>query len=77
MPRVIFLNASTLGSTYILLNSVSDAFPDGMGNASNQLGRNLMDHHYHVGAYGTIDGFKDKYTKEGGPMVFMFRVSEI
>ena len=65
--RVIFLNASTLGSTYILLNSVSDAFPDGMGNTSNQLGRNLMDHHYHVGAYGTIDGFKDKYTSGRRP----------
>lgn len=60
--RIVFLNASTLGSTGILLQSVSDVFPNGMGNSSDQLGRNLMDHHYHVGAGGSFDGFKDQYT---------------
>ncbi|MCP2848809.1 hypothetical protein NK942_23930, partial [Salmonella enterica subsp. enterica serovar Typhimurium] len=60
--RIIFLNASTLGSTAILLQSVSDVFPNGMGNSSDQLGRNLMDHHYRVGAGGTYEGFKDQYT---------------
>lgn len=60
--RIIFLNASTLGTTQILLNSVSDAFPEGLGNSSGQVGRNLMDHHYGVGAYGDFDGFTDKYT---------------
>ncbi|HEU4576473.1 MAG TPA: GMC family oxidoreductase [Chitinophagaceae bacterium] len=59
---VIFLNASTLGSTAILLQSVSDAHPNGLGNSSDQLGRNLMDHHYHVGASATFDGFKDRYS---------------
>src|SRR5690606_20958054 len=59
--KIIFLNASTLGSTYILLNSVSDAFPDGMGNGSGQLGHNLMDHHFRVGASGTFEGFEDVY----------------
>jgi len=58
--KIIFLNASTLGSTSILLNSVSEVFPNGLGNSSDQLGRNLMDHHYHVGAGGSYDGFKDK-----------------
>ncbi|MBC7851221.1 MAG: GMC family oxidoreductase [Chitinophagaceae bacterium] len=60
--KVIFLNASTLGSTSILMNSKSDAFPNGMGNESDQLGRNLMDHHYHVGAGGSYEGFEDQYT---------------
>jgi choline dehydrogenase-like flavoprotein len=59
--KIIFLNASTLGTTQILLNSVSDAFPDGLGNSSGQVGRNLMDHHYRVGATGTYEGFSDKY----------------
>lgn len=59
--KVIFLNASTIGSTAILLNSVSDAHPNGLGNSSDQLGRNLMDHHYHVGASATYEGFKDSY----------------
>jgi choline dehydrogenase-like flavoprotein len=59
--RIIFLNASTVATTFILLNSVSDAFPEGMGNGSGQLGRNLMDHHYRVGASGRSDDFKDQY----------------
>ncbi len=60
--KIIFLNASTLGTTQILLNSTSDAFPNGFGNSSEQVGHNLMDHHYGVGAYGDFDGFQDKYT---------------
>ena len=59
--RIIFLNASTLGSTFILLNSISDRFPNGMGNGSGQLGRNLMDHQYRVGAEADVDGFEDSY----------------
>ena len=59
--RIIFLNASALGSTFILLNSKSDRFPDGLGNDSGELGHNLMDHHFRVGARGDYDGFADKY----------------
>src|SRR5579859_3322849 len=59
--RVIFLNASTLGSTFILLNSISSRFPNGLGNASDQLGRNLMDHQYRAGANASVEGFDDKY----------------
>lgn len=59
--RVIFLNASTLGSTFILLNSTSSRFPNGMGNGSDQLGRNLMDHQYRTGAEADVEGFEDKY----------------
>jgi len=59
--KVIFLNASALGSTFILLNSISSRFPNGLGNGSDQLGRNLMDHQYRAGAEGKFDGFEDKY----------------
>jgi choline dehydrogenase-like flavoprotein len=59
--KVIFLNASTLGSTFILLNSISNRFPNGMGNQSDQLGRNLMDHQYRVGAEADVEGFEDSY----------------
>ena len=59
--NIIFLNASTLGSTHILLNSTSSRFPNGMGNSSDQLGRNLMDHQYRTGAEAEVDGFEDKY----------------
>jgi choline dehydrogenase-like flavoprotein len=59
--KIIFLNASAIASTSILMNSVSDAFPDGMGNSSGQLGHNLMDHYFGMGAYGNTDDFSDKY----------------
>src|SRR5690606_12255235 len=59
--KIIFLNASTLGTSWILLHSTSDAFPNGFGNASEQVGHNLMDHHFGVGAWGRFDGFEDKY----------------
>ncbi len=65
--NVIFLNASTLNTTLILLNSVSDAFPNGLGNGSGQIGHNLMDMPYGAGASGTFEGFDDKYTFGGRP----------
>lgn len=58
--KIIFLNASTLGSTFIMLNSVSDSFPNGFGNSSDMVGRNLMDHHFMTGARGYYDGFEDE-----------------
>ena len=59
--KVIFLCASTVPSTSILMQSKSDTFPNGMGNVSDQLGRNIMDHHLGVGASAGSDDFKDKY----------------
>jgi choline dehydrogenase-like flavoprotein len=59
--KIIFLNASTLGSTFILLNSTSNRFPNGLGNGSDQLGRNLMDHQYRAGADAQVEGFEDSY----------------
>ena len=58
---IIFLNASCIGSTQIMLNSISNRFPNGLGNDSGELGHNLMDHHFRVGATGRFDGFMDKY----------------
>ena len=65
--KIIFCNASTLGSTFILLNSTSKRFPNGMGNDSGELGHNLMDHHYRTGAMGSYDGFEDHYYKGRRP----------
>lgn len=64
---VIFCNASTLGTTFILLNSTSKRFPNGLGNDSGELGHNLMDHHYRTGAMGAYDGFEDQYYKGRRP----------
>ncbi len=65
--KVVFLCASALGSTFILLNSTDDANPNGLGNNSDHLGRNLMDHHFRTGASGEYDGFTDKYYKGRRP----------
>lgn len=59
--KIIFLNASTLNSAWILMNSATDIWPDGLGSSSGELGHNLMDHHLGVGASGMIEGYEDKY----------------
>ncbi len=65
--KVIFLCASAVASTSILMQSKSDRFPDGMGNDSGELGHNIMDHHFKAGARGKVDGFEDKYYKGRKP----------
>ncbi|SMC95729.1 GMC oxidoreductase [Pedobacter nyackensis] len=69
--KIIFVNASTIPTTSILLNSKSSHFPDGLGNESGQLGHNLMDHHSSAGASGSHDGFKDNYYKGRRPCGFL------
>ncbi len=60
--KVIFVCGSTLGSTFLLLNSIeAGGLPDGLGNSSGQLGHNLMDHHFRCGAGGRVEGYEDKY----------------
>jgi choline dehydrogenase-like flavoprotein len=59
--KVIFLCASTFGSTFIMLNSISNRFPNGFGNDSGELGCNIMDHHLSVGAGAQVEGFEDQY----------------
>jgi choline dehydrogenase-like flavoprotein len=61
LAKIIFLNASTIATAQILLNSVSDRFPNGMGNDSGQLGKNLMDHHSRAGANAQVPGYEDLY----------------
>ena len=58
--KIVFLCASAIASAYILMNS-TEHFSEGMGNASGELGRNIMDHHLNIGAYGTFEGFEDMY----------------
>ena len=59
--RVVFLCASTLNSTAVLLNSRSTRFPNGLGNDSGVLGHYLMDHHNGGGATGVYSGLADRY----------------
>ena len=59
--KIIFLNASSLNSAWILMNSATDVWPDGLGSSSGELGHNIMDHQSVVGARGVVEGFEDKY----------------
>jgi choline dehydrogenase-like flavoprotein len=58
--RIVFLCASALESTRILLHSTTSDFPNGLANASGELGHNLMDHTMGGGATGRIPGNEDK-----------------
>ena len=68
--RLVFLNAGTIPTTMILLNSANDAFPNGLANSSGQLGRNLMDHIGCAGASATMTGMMDRYHKGRRPNGF-------
>ena len=65
--RVVFLCASTLESTRILLNSTTTEFPNGLANSSGQLGHNLMDHVMGGGASGRIPGHEDRIVQGRRP----------
>ncbi len=60
--RVVFLCASALESTRLLLNSTSERWPAGLANSSGTLGKYLMDHWMGAGAQGTVPGFEDRRT---------------
>lgn len=59
--KIVFVNAATLNSTLLLMNSKSSRFPEGLGNDSGELGHNLMDHNYNCKVEGEYEGFEDKY----------------
>jgi len=59
--KIVFLAASCLGTTQIMLNSKDSRFPDGIANGSGTLGRYLGDHHMGIDAQGFTDDFDDRY----------------
>ena len=74
--KIIFANASAFNSTWVLMNSATDIWPDGLGSSSGQLGHNVMDHHFRCGAAGTVEGYDDKYEfgrRPGGIYLPRFR----
>lgn len=70
--RVVFVCASTLPTTQILLNSKSDAFPRGIGNVGGALGHYLMDHVGSAGATAQIEGYEDIYYSGRRPTSLYF-----
>jgi len=57
--KIVFVCASAFNSTWVLMNSATDIWPDGLGSASGQLGHNVMDHHFRCGAGGTVEGYEE------------------
>jgi choline dehydrogenase-like flavoprotein len=58
--RVVFLNAGSFNSVYLLLRSASEAFPHGLANTSGVLGRYIMDHATTLSMVADIPGFDDR-----------------
>jgi choline dehydrogenase-like flavoprotein len=69
--RIIFINASTIATTAILLRSISERFPNGLGNDSGLVGLHLMDHHSSAGATGIYEGFENQYYSGRRPCGFL------
>lgn len=59
--KIVFLCASSFNSTWVLMNSATDIWPEGLGSSSGELGHNVMDHHFRCGAGGTAEGYGDRY----------------
>ncbi|MEI6106222.1 MAG: GMC family oxidoreductase [Opitutae bacterium] len=59
--KIVFLCASAFNSTWVLMNSATDVWPDGLGSSSGELAHNVMDHHFRCGASGRVEGFTDRY----------------
>lgn len=68
--KILFLNASTINTTWMLMNSATDIWPEGLGSSSGELGHNLMDHHLGVRAGGWVEGYEDKYYEGRRPNGF-------
>ncbi|MDP4252343.1 MAG: GMC family oxidoreductase, partial [Bacteroidota bacterium] len=59
--RIIFINASTLNTNLILLNSTSSRFPRGLGNEHGLLGKYIAFHNYRGTLTAGMVGHEDAY----------------
>jgi len=66
--RIIFVNAAALNTNLILLNSISNRFPHGLGNDSGTLGKSICFHNYRGNINGDMDGYTDMYYKVNKPV---------
>lgn len=59
--KIIFVNAATLNTNLILLNSISSRFPNGLGNDNELLGKYVAFHNYRGSLSAQMEGFEDSY----------------
>lgn len=65
--RMVFLNAGAFNSVHVLLNSASEAMPNGLGNSSGVLGTHIMDHANTLSAIALMPGFEDRTSTGNRP----------
>jgi choline dehydrogenase-like flavoprotein len=74
--KIIFVNAATLNSNLILMNSTSSRFQNGLGNDNGLLGKYVAFHNYTANINGTYEGFMDSTTdgrQPNSPYIPRFR----
>ena len=59
--KIIFVNAACLNTNLLLLNSVSNRFPNGFGNDNGLLGKYIAFHLYRGTSSATFEGYADRY----------------
>jgi len=59
--KIIFVNAATLNTNLILLNSISSRFPQGLGNDNGLLGKYVAFHNYRGSLSAQMEGFEESY----------------
>ncbi len=69
--KIIFLNAATMNSNLVMLNSTSSRFPNGLGNDSGALGKYVAFHNYRGTVMATMDGYLDSYYYGRRPTAIM------
>ena len=66
--KVIFVNASTMNTNLILLNSRSSRFPEGLGNDNGLLGKYIAFHNYRGVITAEYEGLKDRAVSARQPL---------
>ena len=59
--RCVFVNAATINTNVILMNSVSERFPNGLGNDNGRLGKYLAFHNYRGNITAKFKGLQNSY----------------
>ncbi|QEC51863.1 choline dehydrogenase-like flavoprotein [Anseongella ginsenosidimutans] len=62
--KIIFVNAGSVNTNLVLLNSVSGRFPAGLGNDNGLLGKYVAFHNYSATISAEFDGLKE-FTTDG------------
>ncbi|GAA0649496.1 GMC family oxidoreductase [Sphingomonas ursincola] len=65
--RMVFLNAGAFNSVHVLLNSASEAMPNGLANSSGVLGTHIMDHANTLSAIALMPGFENRTSTGNRP----------